>query len=515
MIRLIGGEMPAWTETRPPAGGALGAYLADQLPAGLNVLVAGPHEDALIDALAGRTAVTCLVRSQPEAIALHARGRDVLCGSIAKLTDADRWDVVVALDGLDRLCSVEGPQFDWAESLLALKRALRPGGTLLLAVENELGVHRLVDPAAATSAQDDSAWRPLGEYDTTRPGNPTRLAARLAAEGLAVDWLAAAWPTPQSPTMIATPNALQDGPAGALAAAAASAVGAAYAARSVLSDPRRLTAAAIRAGVGPEFAASWLVAAHLAPRPAATLALPPVLLSTRPAPAGPGRAGGEAVVEVAPGPDGVWVRRVVGGGPQGDVPGLAGPLPPGRLLEELLLGACLRHDLPVLRRLLTGWTAALPEVGADNVVVHRDAYACLDPGVPAQPDVLHRFAGTLIDGGYHHPWPAASDVPALTDLLRAAAGLPDDAPDAPMVAGPPLPDSRREHEEQLRAVQRRLADAVSRNEWYERELDRRDRELRKMRVQIAAFSGSLGFRLAKLGYGLARKARNRLRKGHK
>jgi hypothetical protein len=517
MIRLIGGEMPSWTEDRPPVGGALAAHLADQLPAGISVLIAGPHEDRLIDALAARASVTCLVRSQPEAIALDARGLDVLCGTLAKLTDTDRWDAVVALDGLDRLCSVEGSQLDWAESLQALKRALRPGGTVLLAVENELGVHRLVDPTTATSAQTDGAWRPLGEYDTSKPGNPTRLAGRLSAEGLAIDWLGAAWPTPQAPTMIATPAALQDGP-DALAAAAAAAVGSAYADRSVLSDPRRLAGAAVRAGLGPEFAASWLVVAHVAPRPAAALNLPPVLIGDGP------------VIEVAPGPDGKWLRRVVREDPARDVSALAGPLPEGRQLEEVLLGACLRHDLPLVRRLLTGWIAALPEVTADNVVVHHDpeltrggkpqttelVYATLDPSVPARPDVLRRFARTLLDGGYAHPWPAATDPQTLTAILHGAAGLPDDdIPAVPSGDDPPLPDSRREHEEQLRALRRQVADAASRSQWYERELDKRDAELRKARLQITAFSGTIGFRVAKLGYGIARRVRNRLRNDNK
>ncbi len=502
MIEMIGGEMPSFTEDRARAGGALFAYLVDQLPAGAEVLVAGPHTDALIDAVAARSTVTCLVRSEPEAIELDARGLTVLCGTLAKLTTAERYDVVVALDGLDRLCSVEDAQLDWAESLQALKRVLRPGGTLLLAVENELGVHRLVDPATATSAQTDSAWRPLGEFDT-KPGNPTRLAGKLAAEGLAVDWLGAAWPVPEAPTLIATPNALQDGPADALAAVAAGAVGQAYAEKAVLSDPRRLAAAAVRGGLGPEFAASWLVVSHRAPRPSAALNLPPVL------------AGDGPVIELAPGPEGQWVRRVLREAPGREVSALNGPLPAGRLLEELLLGAGLRHDLPVLRRLLVGWATALPTATADNVVVHQDTYALLDPSIPPQTDVIRRFAQTLLGGGYAHPWPAATDLQTLTSTLHGAAGLPDDVPALPADEELPLPDSRREHEEQLRALRRQIADATSRAQWYERELDKRDKELRKARKQIAVFSGSVSFRVAKLGVGVARKARNRLRKGLK
>src|SRR5690242_17400165 len=99
---MIGGEMPSFTEDRPRAGGALYGHLAEQLPADARVLVAGPHDDALIDAIAARSEVTCLTRSQPEAKALDERGRRVLCGSLAKLTGDEQYDAVVALDGLGR-----------------------------------------------------------------------------------------------------------------------------------------------------------------------------------------------------------------------------------------------------------------------------------------------------------------------------------------------------------------------------------------------------------------------------
>ncbi|WP_250002509.1 class I SAM-dependent methyltransferase [Actinoplanes sp. M2I2] len=497
---MIGGEMPSFTEDRPRAGGALFGHLAEQLPAGVPVLIAGPHDDALIDALAARSPVTCLVRSQPEAAGLQARGLRVLCGTLPKLSGDEQYDVVVALDGLGRLCSVEGPQLDWVESLQALRRVLRPGGTLLLAVENDLGLHRLVAPGSATSAWTDSDWSPLGEFGA-RPGSPARLAGRLAAEELTIDWLGAAWPVSGAPTLIATPEALRDGPADALAALTASAAARAYAGEEVLSDPRRLAAAAVRGGLGPEFASAWIVVAHLGPGPAAGPALPPVLVGDGP------------VVELAPCRDGGWIRRVLREVPGRDVAGLNGPLPPGRLLEELLLAACLRHDLPIVRRLLTGWAAAQPGATADNVVVHRETYERLDPSVPPRTDVIRRFAQTLIRGGYAHPWPAAVDLPALTAILHAAAGRPDDTAAGSPDEEPPLEVSSRDNMEQLRALRRQLADATARAQKVERELDKRDTELRKARTQIATFSGSVSFRVAKLGYGVARKARNRLRKG--
>lgn len=520
-LRLIGGEMPAWSDrtpdARPPAGGPVMADLVGRfgrcLPAGGSVLVVGPHNDTLIDALGRYATVTCLVRGQPDAQALAARGVSTLCGMLAKLPDTDRYDAVVALDGMDRVCSVEGPQYDWEESLQALARLLRPHGTLLLAVENELGVHRLVATGAATSAHTDAAWRPLGEFDT-KPGSPAGLSARLTAEGLAVSWLAAGWPTPHAPTLVATPDALRDGPAGALSATVAAAVGRAYALQPVLSDPRRLAAAAVRAGLGAEFAPLWLVTAHRTPLPATVFAPPPVLFGDGP------------VIELVPGPDGQWVRHAVGGG---DLTKLDGPLPTGRLLEELLLGACLRHDLSDLRRLLTGWARWLEALDpidrgsatADNVLLDGDAFGLLDPCRPAAPvdatsaarAALRPFAETLITGGYAHPWPVAVDADSLTAVLAGAAGLELDRTHTAHAeaARAAVPDAVRDHHEQLRALAEQLRDLRAQAQWYADQLAGRDAELRRARMQIAAFSGSIGYRIVRFGVRAARRARKVIR----
>ncbi|WP_433793155.1 hypothetical protein [Actinoplanes sp. CA-252034] len=510
MIRMIGGEMPEYSEEHPPAGGVLLRHLLERLPTGIRVLVAGPHDIGLIGALAERRDVTCLVRSQPEATAIP--DVTVLCGTLSKLTDADRYDVVVALDGVGRLCSPEDTPLAWAESVRILARALRPGGTLLLAVENELGVHRLVAAGTPTAARSGDAWRPIGEFGDA-PGRPDRLAATLAAEGLPVTALAAAWPLPQSPSLLATPETLRHGPLDALAALAAAAVSPVYADEPVLSDPRRLAAAAVRRGIGAELAPAWLVVAQRAARPGqAAMSLPQALT------AGPSGS----VTELIGTPDRGWLRRVVRGWSPvlspatGDgtesrpgSPMTAVPLPTGRLLEERLLTAALEHDLPALRRLLTGWMTELPMVAAGNVLVDGDRYAPLDPSVPDQPDVLARFAHTLITGGYHHPWPGVTDLARLIAVLAGAAGL-DTAPEAPGADGP---HGRREQEIQLDTLRQRLADAEDRCRFFEIELDKREAELGRAKTQIAAFSGNLGYRAAKAGLVLARAARNRIRKG--
>jgi hypothetical protein len=463
-VRLIGGEMTDWTDPSPVSGPMLGRLLdllRPLVPADGRVLVAGPHALSLVDTLAVFASVTCLVRSRSDALLRTGRG-EVLCGTLAKLTDTDRYDVVVALDGVDRLCSAEGPQHDWAESVQVLRRALRPGGALLLAVENELGVHRLVDRGTVTSR--DRAWLPLGEF-AAKPGNPARVTEQLAAAGLTVAWLGTAWPSPAAPSLAATVDVLREGPAGALSAVVAGAVATAYAGLPVLADPRRLAAAAVRAGLGPEFAPAWLV---LATREAGVPAPLPGLLTA-----------------------------------DGPVSGL----PEGRLVEELLITACLQHDLPGLRRVLTAWAGRQPTAGFDNLLLDGDALRLLDPARPAvtPASVLRGFARTLLAGGYDHPWPAATDVPALTTILLAVAGLAPELPTDPEPFPAP-PDSLREHEEHLRRLTELLAEAAERIRHAESELAKRDAELRRARLQIATFSGTVGYRLTRLSARAARKA---------
>jgi hypothetical protein len=461
--------MADWSDAAPAGGPAL-TYLVEALRPylggeGKRILVAGPHSLDVIAALSAYAEVTCLVRGHAEAEELSALGHKVLLGTLAKLPEGDRYDAVVALDGMRRLCSVEGPQFSWSESVQALRRTVRSGGALLLTVENELGVHRLVDRRPATAGQTDADWNPLGEYDDTRPGTPARLRDSLKADGLTLAWLASVWPALSAATLLADDSRLRYGPGGALSAAISSVVAGEYAAKPVLSDPRRLAAAAVRAGLGPELAPAWVALTFHGTAP--TVGLPAAVLGGAPMPA----------------------------------------LPDGRLLEELLIGASLRHDLPELRRLLALWVAKQPAATADNLIVEGGDLTPLDGSRPAVDTAvaLQRFADVLLSGGYDHPWPHAGDAGSLTALLLAAAGL--DSTPVPVDHAPPArPDSLREHEERVRRLEEQLADAGERIRHTESELVKRDGELRKLRLQVDMFSGKVGFRIARLGARAARKA---------
>jgi hypothetical protein len=245
---------------------------------------------------------------------------------------------------------------------------------------------------------------------------------------------------------------------------------------------------------------------------------------------------------------------------------LTGPAPPGALLDELLLDACLRRDQPELRRLLSGYAAWLTRV-ADaerrlpggyafatpaNVVVAAGRFAVLDPSwhltEPLPLDValargLRQFAVTMVTGGHAHPWASTLDVDGLTVVLAGLAGNPVDrdvvaaairaeASIGAAVDGlteaqrsalverlrritvtDPLPgldsyEQLREAWQRQREELIRLADRLS---WSEKILDSREHALRKAQLTIGMLSGSLSFRVGRLLITPARLAKRGFR----
>ncbi len=213
-VHLLGGEMLGWSDLDgahgpgPVRGPGLAALLS---VASGRTLVVGPHDPQLLDALPSAD-LTVLVRGLPDAESLADRYADrsgvrVCCGGPEKLAGTAPYDTVVALDGLERLDSVEGTQLTWGEAFDLLVSVLRPGGRLLLGAENPLGLHRLL---AAPPPSTDSDWAALGEYDDTRPAGPARLRARLTASGLRIGGVWAVFPSPIAPAALLDTELLAD-----------------------------------------------------------------------------------------------------------------------------------------------------------------------------------------------------------------------------------------------------------------------------------------------------------------
>ncbi|MEU5564241.1 class I SAM-dependent methyltransferase [Micromonospora musae] len=573
-IVLPGGEMLTWSdlpEQRPGTAGALAALAARVVPAGAAVLVAGPHDPALLDRLA-HAEVTCLLRGYPDGAALAAHAARVVVGGPAGLGDDERFDVVIAGAGLDPVESVEGARLGWGGVLARLTGALRPGGTLLLWAQNPMGLRRLVDTDAWYARRDDAAWTVTGVLDVDHPANREQLRDRLAGAGLRTDAFFAAYPDAGGRALIDADELAAATTCGLFDAVLHDAGGNGFAATTVLQDPARLAVDALHAGLGAALAPGWVVLATKAPasRPVdgePSRVLPVALLQTGPA---------ADVLEVVTGPQG-W-RWQVTSAERSETPAapfatreaacrdlatLDGqPVPQGRLLRTLLLDAALRQDLDGLRRTLRGyadWLAgqadpdgelggAVALATVDNVLVADGGYALLDPSwqatSPLRTEVvlargLRRFATTLVTGGYAHPWPSTLDIAGLTVVLGGVAGhdleratvsaaVETEAAVTAAVRGldnegrgvllselravePTDPPAGPRSYQQLREAWRRQREELTRLtallKWTEELLTSRERALRRAEVKINLLSGSVSYQVGRLAVTPARLAR--------
>jgi hypothetical protein len=474
--RLIGGEMTVWSDLdgKHGAGPVRAATLRPLLGAACGrTLVAGPHAVDLLSCLPS-SPLTLLVRGLPDADYLADRFADhpsevtVLCGSLAKLAAAPAFDTVIALDGLGRLRSAEDDAAgaSWADDLARLVSVLAPGGRLLLGLENLFGLHRML---ALPPSPTDADWGDAaGEYDASRPASPALLGAALGALGLGVRASYGAFPAPGNPSLLLSTSLLADRSVRGWATAA---IRTAFAATApALADPGRIAAGALRAGIGAELACGWVV---LAQGP-----------SDSPAPQPPAAVVGEAAID--------------------------SDLPSGPTLDELLLAASLRRDMPALRELLAGWqggdNAGVP---ADRIVVAPDGTRT--PLAPAvQPETaLAQLAATMIREGHAYLWPAPADQAELTALLAAMAGR--EAAEIPPVVLDPAPGLRETLMERDRLT-RELAEARAKQGWYEKMLQAREAELKRVRRINTMLMATMPGKAAKASYGGLRAAKRALRK---
>ena len=451
-VRQLGGEMVAWTDWDParapgvPGGGVLQLVSGELSGPGRRVLVAGPHDAELVRALvAAGGEVDWLVRSLADAERLAEEVTTVamLSGSVTAL-DETTYDVVVALDGLDRLSTAEDNGPGWADVLGLLSSRVRPGGTLVLAHENPLGVHRLVEIDPGPGLALDSEWyRPAG-VATDRPASPAQAWARLADNGLLPVATYAGYPIPAEPTVLIGPRSVEPALAGALSVELSVALTDRYRGRPVLTDPRPLARRAQSAGAESTLAPVWI---HVAHRPSGEPA----------AEAGPehgvliGELGSPAVDELLA-VDG-RVRRVplvpgveglVRAGLRRAVPDVERTTPAGRPFDERLLELCARVDLVGLRAELARLADWVDDQATAGAVAGAEAMAVparlLDDGVsfwpvartwqPLEPVPAHvvltracwHFAVQLVTGASPHPWPLASSAADLLQVLLGMAG---------------------------------------------------------------------------------------------
>jgi hypothetical protein len=533
-VTLIGGDMPLWSDLDAthgpvPAGGAALRPLLGAVSG--RTLVAGPHDPTLLAALPVSD-VTVLARGAADASVLDRPGVSVLCGSLEKVPAGASYDTVVALDGLDRLISAEGVDRTWDEILGLLAGLLRPGGRLLLGVENVFGLHRLV---ALPAQPSDADWVVADEHDPSRPrsGGPFGLRGRLAGAGLGVVAELAAYPLSPADPLSRADRLSQADPlssADRLSRAEGARVlvgsgffqnpdfsgflearlsAAAAPMKDVLADPRRLAAGAVRNGLVSELAPGWIVLAEkdsaAADSAGAAVLAGAALLAGGAVPAG---AASEMLAGAAIWPDAVIVA-------DGQVQEIRLPdssVPRGRTLEDLLLAACQRRDLPAMRELLAAWLGGTAAgVPADQVVVgadgrHTGLARAVHPLV-----ALREFAAEVIRGGYAHLWPAPTGEAELTALLAGMTGRELEPSDVPPAPERKAAESVRELITDRDRLAKDLAEARAKHEWYENMLRNREAELKRVRQVNKVLKATVPGRAATSLYGGLRAGKKAVR----
>ena len=550
-LTVTKGEMPGWSDlaVRGGAGGPVlhhlvGHHLHDRSHA----VVVGPHDWTVVDLVVARAQqTTVLLRGHADALqALDRYSGDnveVICGDLGSVSLDRPADALVALDGFGRTVSAETEPPTWQETLSLLWESLTQDATILLSVENPLGLTRLAQVPLPEADDADDAWCSVSRPDVTRPQTLDQALAVLAGDGAY-----ALHPTVTAPTLATSIGAI---PAG-------SGLEALVIAHNTLSPARLDTRTTMRkvadAGRLDEFAAGWLLVSGGSPST-------PLLAVSGDRSTGVTETisrHGESLVRRVEAVDDIALDgwRVAARAEDQSA------LPDGRLLEDVLLEACATRDIGRLRHLLattaelvrSATPAELEQlagVTCEGLVLQEDGgLAPLSPYLHAvdTPDadalllgLFDDFAARIVALGWKHPWPVAAGRDEIVLLMAAAVGIQSTVNDVSrarkvreaadvsrgrLVSG--VVAAQPETVERLRQENEALASKVS---WFESAVRQREallaelrqkrapdqrrrvtKKLQEAEAELAAIKGSRSFRVAQVLTQSARAARRLRRK---
>ncbi|HMR48937.1 MAG TPA: hypothetical protein PKE40_02055 [Arachnia sp.] len=381
-------------------------------------LVAGPAPKALRDAVAQVTSeVEFLVRGVPDAdeVARSQRGHQVWCGDLSALAARGEWyDTVLITADLASLLSLEQEQRTWAQLATEAENLLAPEGTLVLAIENDLGLHRIHGERNPRTADTDADWNPMATWDRSRPRSLAQVRDVVGEDAR----IFALWPEFRSPSAVIDVDRVPADQAESLALTAGTLDGDG-------PDPAYLVMAAAAADRVHEFAGGWLAIRH--PR--------------RPSPV--------ALLDVSAKKE--W-----------DAPVEAS----GRSLLGAFHDRAAACDLPGVRALIRAWSDRLADgrhdaqlglslVDEEGLVVPLRA---LEEPRDGRLDALAELTAICRDRAWRTPWPATDDPAAVLRQLAAMAGLPELTSDDALQLIPAAPPRGPQIDPQ------QLLDVVERNQ---------------------------------------------------
>jgi hypothetical protein len=444
-VDVVRGEMQPWSDQTqpgmPPAGGeVICRLLADLLPQARRTLVVGPHGRDVIELVAARSEhVTVLLRSVNDATDLAAATGgtlEVVAGALDGLAGraTDPYDVIVAVDGLDRVLGADSPDLAWPERLTQLLKHAAAGATLAVGLENGFSLTGLLDRRGLDERHGDNEWWPLRD-DPQRPASVEAFAQAAERAGISGATVYAAFTQAGvAHTLIEVGAAAAAKPANLLGRLGVRGLEASAAALPLLAPVAESAQAAARAGLLGTLPQGWLLI-----------------------------RGGHTSVAYAEGPvaglvlavnrddDAAW-RIEVSGAAAGEVPAalavdaasIATALPNAQTAEDLLFRLAAASDVPGVRSFaaeLGTWARARHETAPAAVVCFDDLVfdgAGFTPGVygwtctePASVGELlaaawYRWRDRLVGGRRRHPWPPwMSGEDLVSTLLRMSGEEPD------------------------------------------------------------------------------------------
>lgn len=207
--RVVSGDMYDWSDMvgaqALPRGPVLTRFAVATATGASHLLVAGPHDLDLLDAVVEVAATTTVVlRTHTDAELVSERyahrAVDVVCGDLRAWTPDQPADAVLALDGFGRVATIDADPADWhaiAEHLAVLATG---DSRLALVVPNQgspLAQLRAVNPEASNENAD---WS-FPVHDRANPRSLADASARFRGRGHTL------WPDIAAPTLAAAPEA--------------------------------------------------------------------------------------------------------------------------------------------------------------------------------------------------------------------------------------------------------------------------------------------------------------------
>lgn len=483
-LRAVPGEMQPWTDLGEPTGPVRGPvvlrWLDEVLPRGGRWLVAGPHDAAVLRLALGRAdAVTLLLRSPSDAETVRGlvpEDLDIVVGALDALpSDGPQHDVVVAVDGLDRLLTPDSAELSWRERLGLVHAQAAPEAVVVLGLGNELSMTGLLDARVARDRHGDEEWMPI-HSDPERPTSAAQLAQALGSVGRTPTSLWATFGPGARPWLLATVEVTDAARADHFVANAA-AVAARSTSAPLLALPDEALSSAARAGALTTVADGFLVVTGPAVTPAAQ-------------------------VYAAASPESAWSARFDATGerptwlvtrPAGDERGF----PDAPTVESELRRLAEREDVPAFRAYagrLGSWAldrpASTSPLTFDRLVTDGDTFtevvataALQDEAEPtvALTAAWFRFQDRLLREHRRHPWPPwvlGQDLVTIWSSMSGVTVTP-----AELASGRAVADELADPTPEVVDVRTAIADAAE-----------TAKQLFEARGHIAGLERTIGFR---------------------